>query len=169
MSVTRSDRVLRATISRRITELEMELGVRLVERSTRSLRVTDIGRAFHDQCERGLDALADARDLVVSNQVRVGGTVRISAPPNLGPLLLSAIAEVQRAHPEIHVLLVETERRLDRRNDDVDLFVRGGKISDDRLVARKLVTYPHVLVSSKEYVARAGAPATPVDLESHKI
>src|SRR5438094_851612 len=158
-----------ATISRRLTELESELGVRLIERTTRSLRVTDVGRAFHDQCARGLGVLAEARDLVASNEARVGGTVRISAPPNLGPLLLSAIAEVRSAHPEVHVFLVETERRLDQRNDDIDLFVRIGKISDDRLVARTLATYPHVLVSSKEYVARAGVPATPGELASHKI
>src|SRR5438128_3482075 len=56
-----------ATISRRLTELESDLGVRLVERTTRSLRVTDLGRAFHDQCSRGLDALTDARDLVASS------------------------------------------------------------------------------------------------------
>ena len=79
-----------ATISRRLTDLESELGVRLVERTTRSLRVTDLGRAFHDQCTRGLDALADAHDLVASNNARLGGTVRISSPPNLGPLLLGA-------------------------------------------------------------------------------
>jgi DNA-binding transcriptional LysR family regulator len=158
-----------ATISRRLSELESELGVRLVERTTRSLRVTDLGRAFHDQCARGLDALADARDLVASNETRVAGTVRISTPPNLGPLLLCAIAEVRRAHPDLHVILVETERRLDQRNDDIDLFVRGGEVSNDRLVARTLGTYPHVLVSSKEYIAKAGSPAKPADLESHKI
>jgi len=158
-----------ATISRRLTELETELGVRLVERTTRSLRVTDLGRAFHDQCTRGLDALADAHDLVASNEARVAGTVRISSPPNLGPLLLGAISEVRTAHPEIQVLLVETERRLDQRNDDIDLFIRGGEVSDERLVARTLVTYPHVLVSSKAYVSSAGAPATPADLEAHKI
>jgi DNA-binding transcriptional LysR family regulator len=158
-----------ATVSRRLTELESELGVRLVERTTRSLRVTDLGRAFHQQCARGFDALTDARDLVASNEGRVGGAVRISAPPNLGPLLLNALAEVRRAHPEIHVVLVHTERRLDQRSDDVDLFIRGGAVSDERLVARKLATYPHVLVSSKKYIANAGAPATPEELEGHKI
>jgi DNA-binding transcriptional LysR family regulator len=158
-----------ATISRRLTELEGELGVRLVERTTRSLRVTDLGRAFHDQCTRGLDALADAHDLVASNQARVAGTVRISSPPNLGSLLLAAIAHVRRAHPGIQVMLVETERRLEQRNDDIDLFIRGGEVSDERLVARTLATYPHVLVSSKEYVARAGAPARPPELEAHAI
>jgi DNA-binding transcriptional LysR family regulator len=157
-----------ATISRRLNELESELGVRLIERTTRSLRVTDLGRAFYDQCVRGLDALADARDLVASSEARVGGTVRISTPPNIGPLLLSAIAEVRTAHPEVQVHLIETERRLDRRNDHIDLFVRIGKVSDERLVARKLATYPHVLVSSKEYLASAGTPATPGDLASHK-
>src|SRR5438445_6358809 len=158
-----------ATISRRLTDLESELGVRLVERTTRSLRVTDLGRAFHDQCTRGLDALADAHDLVASNNARLGGTVRISSPPNLGPLLLGAIAAVRTAHPDIQVLLVETERRLDQRTDDIDLFIRGGDVVDERLVARTLVTYPHVLVSSKEYLARAGAPRTPADLAAHKI
>jgi DNA-binding transcriptional LysR family regulator len=158
-----------ATISRRLTALETDLGVRLVERTTRSLRVTDLGRAFHDQCVRGLDTLTDAGDLVASNQARVTGTVRISAPPNLGPLLLSAIAKVRSAHPDVHVILVETERRLDHHSDDIDLFVRGGEVSDDRLVARRLATYPHVLVCSKEYVAAAGAPARPEDLESHRI
>jgi DNA-binding transcriptional LysR family regulator len=156
-----------ATISRRLTELESELGVRLVERTTRSLRVTDLGRAFHDQCARGLDALADARDLVASSGARVGGTVRISAPPNIGPLLLGAIAQVRSAHPEVHVLFVETERRLDQRSDDIDLFVRAGEVFDERLVARKLATYPHVLVSSKQYIARAGTPKSPAELESH--
>jgi DNA-binding transcriptional LysR family regulator len=67
------------------------------------------------------------------------------------------------------VLLVETERRLDQRNDDIDLFVRGGAVTDGRLVARALATYPHVLVSSKEYVGRAGAPTRPNDLESHAM
>src|SRR5438477_13012769 len=82
-----------ATVSWRLTELESDLGVRLVERTTRSLRVTDLGRAFHEQCSRGLDALAGARDLVASSEAGVAGAVRISAPPNLGPFLLSAIVQ----------------------------------------------------------------------------
>jgi DNA-binding transcriptional LysR family regulator len=158
-----------ATISRRLTELEAELGVRLVERSTRSLRVTDLGRAFHDRCTRALDAIEAAHDLVAQHQARVAGTVRLSTAPNLGPLLLGAIADVKTAHPEVHVVLVETERRLDLRHDDIDLFVRVGEVCDDRLVARRLGAYPHVLVASKEYVARAGTPATPEDLESHTL
>lgn len=158
-----------ATISRRLTELETELGVRLIERTTRSLRVTDLGRAFHDRCMRGLDAIAEASDLVASNETRVAGTVRISAPPNLGPLLLGAIAQVHRAHREVHVILGETEHRMDQRNDDIDLFVRVGPVLDDRLVARPLGRYPHVLVASMDYVANAGAPDRPEDLASHDI
>src|SRR5438445_11896402 len=66
-----------STISRRLTDLESELGVRLVERTTRSLRVTDLGRAFHDQCARGLEALAAAGELVAASETRVAGTVRL--------------------------------------------------------------------------------------------
>jgi DNA-binding transcriptional LysR family regulator len=158
-----------ATVSRRLSQLEAELGVRLVERTTRSLRVTDLGHAFHARCARGLEAIEEAHDLVAARQERVAGTVRLSTAPTLGPLLLGVIAAVRAAHPEIQVLLVETERHLDLHHDDVDLVVRVGAVSDERLVARRLGAYPHVLVASKEYVARAGAPATPEDLESHAI
>lgn len=161
-----------ATVSRRLTELETELGARLVERSTRSLRVTDLGRAYYEQCRIGLDALADAHTFAATNGDRLRGTVRISCPPNLGPLLLPAIASVRAAHPGLHVLLVETERRLHQRTDDIDLFIRGtldGNIGDDRLVARPLATYAHVLVASRQYIATAGAPRAPASLEQHSI
>jgi len=158
-----------ATVSRRLSELEAEMGVRLLERTTRSVRVTDLGRAFHARCARGLEAIEDAHDLVAARQERVAGTVRISTAPTLGPLLLGAIAATRRAHPEVQVLLVETERRLDLHRDDVDILVRVGAIADERLVARRLGRYPHVVVASKAYIARAGAPATPEELESHAI
>jgi len=158
-----------ATISRRLSELEAEMGVRLIERTTRSVRVTDLGRAFHARCARGFETIEEAHDLVAARQERVAGTVRLSTAPTLGPLLLGAIAAARIAHPEVQVLLVETERRLDLHRDDVDILVRVGAISDDRLVARRLGGYPHVMVASKEYVARAGAPAAPEDLESHSI
>jgi DNA-binding transcriptional LysR family regulator len=67
------------------------------------------------------------------------------------------------------VVLVETDRRLEQGRDEIDLRIRVGEDADDRLVARGLATYPHVLVSSKEYLASAGAPKAPEDLESHKI
>ncbi len=158
-----------ATVSRRLAELEAELGVRLIERSTRSLRVTELGLAFYARCATGLASIEDAHDLVAARQERVAGTVRISTAPTLGPLLLGALAAVRAEHPEVNVLLVETERRLDLHVDDVDLLVRVGAVSDDRLVARRLGTYPHVLVASKEYVDRAGAPTTPEELASHAI
>lgn len=158
-----------ATISRRLSELEAEMGVRLIERSTRSLRVTDLGRAFHARCARGLEAIEEAHDLVAARQERVAGMVRLSTAPTLGPLLLGAISAARIAHPEVQVSIIETERRLDLHRDDVDILVRVGTISDDRLVARRLGGYPHVLVASKEYVARAGSPATPEELDSHSI
>ncbi len=158
-----------ATISRRLSELEAEMGVRLIERTTRSVRVTDLGRAFYERCASGFETIEDAHDLVAARQERVAGTVRLSTAPTLGPLLLGAINAARLAHPEVQVLLVETERRLDPHRDDVDILVRVGAVSDERLVARRLGVYPHVMVASKEYVARAGAPTAPEDLEAHAI
>lgn len=158
-----------ATISRRLTELETELGVRLVERTTRSLRVTDIGHAFYERCTRGFDAIAEALESVGSSETRVAGTVRISTAPSLGPMLLGPLDEVQRAHPEVRISLIETARRLDHRKDGIDVFVRVGEVTDERLVARPLGRYPHVLVASERYLKRAGVPASPNELESHAI
>lgn len=158
-----------ATISRRLTQLEEELGVRLVERSTRSLRVTEIGRAFHERCKSGLDELVAAGELVASQRARIGGVVRISTPPNVAPLLLPAIAGVRRRHPLVRVVLVETERRLDQRGDEIDLFLRVGAVEDERMVARPLGTYPHVLVASPAYLARRGKPSRPEDLATHEV
>lgn len=158
-----------ATISRRLTQLEDELGARLIERTTRSLRVTELGRAFHERCTSGLEAIVAAGELVASQRERVGGVVRISTPPDVGPLLLPAIAEVRRRHPLVHVVLVETERRLDQRRDAIDLFLRVGAVEDERLVARPLGTYPHVLVASEAYLARRGTPTRPEELATHDL
>lgn len=158
-----------ATISRRLTLLEEDLGVRLLERSTRSMRVTDVGRAFHERCTQGLEAIGAASELVVSQRARVGGVVRISIPPDAATLLLPAIAAVRRRHPMVRVVIVETERRLDQRRDEIDLFLRVGAVEDERLVARPLGSYPHVLVASEEYLARRGTPNRPEDLAAHDV
>lgn len=158
-----------ATISRRLTQLEDELGARLIERTTRSLRVTELGRAFHERCTSGLEAIVAAGELVASQRERVGGVVRISTPPDVAPLILPAIAEVRGRHPLVHVVLVETERRLDQRRDAIDLFLRVGAVEDERLVARPLGTYPHVLVASEAYLARRGTPTRPEELATHDL
>jgi DNA-binding transcriptional LysR family regulator len=158
-----------ATVSRRVSALEDELGVRLVERTTRSLRVTAPGRVLFDRCTLALRALSDAAQLVTASDERVAGTVRISAAPNLGPLLVDALAHVQQAHPQVQVVLIETERYQHPHGDDVDLFVRVGPVSDERMVARLLGRYPHVLVASAAYVARAGAPTHPDELAAHPL
>jgi DNA-binding transcriptional LysR family regulator len=158
-----------STVSRRISALESELGVRLIERSTRSLRVTSPGRIFFERCTAALQGLADAGQLVAEGDRGMAGTVRISTAPNLGPLLLDAIAAVQGKNPEVHVVLLETERYLRPHGDDVDLFVRVGPVAEERLVARLLGRYPHVLVASRDYILRAGAPGRPEELLSHPI
>lgn len=158
-----------ATISRRLTQLEDELGARLIERTTRSLRVTELGRAFHERCTSGLEAIVAAGELVASQRERVGGVVRISTPPDVAPLLLPALADMRRRHPLVQVVLVETERRLDQRRDAIDLFLRVGAVEDERLVARPLGTYPHVLVASEAYLARRGTPTRPEELATHDL
>lgn len=144
------------TITRRLARLEADLGVRLVERTTRSLRLTELGRSFHRRCAQGLEIVASARALVESRQQRVEGLVRMTTAPSLGPLVIEVLASVRREHPGVRLQLVHAAKRLDQRRDDFDLLLRVGAVEDQSLVGRRVASYPHVLVAGREYLEAHG-------------
>jgi DNA-binding transcriptional LysR family regulator len=159
-----------ATVSRRIADLEDELGVRILERSTRSLRLTDIGAEVLEYAQRG-SGLSDAVESVVSNhQTHICGLLRIAAPqsiaePLLGPLLVA----FQASYPDVHVQVTLTERSVDPIEDNTDLVFRIGALKDSSLVARKIVSYRHQLVASPDYVRSFEPPENPTDLLKHRL
>jgi DNA-binding transcriptional LysR family regulator len=159
-----------STVSRRVAELEDQLGVRLLERSTRRLRLTDAGAEVLDHAQRGAE-LSDAIDNVVSNQLAtVAGTLRISAPPNISETLLAPLLSAfQASHPNVRVQVLVTDRYVDLIAEGVDLVFRFGALSDSSLVARKILTYRHQLVASPAYLERVKAPRHPRDLRGHKL
>ena len=159
-----------STVSRRIAELEDQLGVRLLERSTRSLRLTDIGSEVLGHAQRGAE-ISDAIDGVVSDQLsNVSGVLRLSAPPSISDTLLAPlVGAFQAAYPDVRIQILVTDRWVDHIAEGVDLVFRLGALKDSSLTVRRLLTYRHQLVASPAYLEHHAAPETPRDLLGHRL
>jgi DNA-binding transcriptional LysR family regulator len=159
-----------STVSRRVADLERQLGVRLLERSTRALRLTGVGAEVYEHAQRSAE-LSDAVDAVVSNRVAtVTGRLRLSAPPSLSERLIAPlVGAFQAAHPDVRVELFVTDRFVDPIVEGIDVVFRRGALEDSTLVARTALTYRHRLVASPAYLERHEAPKSPRDLLSHRL
>ena len=159
-----------STVSRRIAELEGQLGVRLLERSTRSLRLTDVGSEVLEHARHSAE-LTEAVDGIVSNHLaNVSGTLRLSAPPSISDSLLAPLlVAFQSSYPNVRVQVFITERVVDQIAEGVDLSFRVGELEDSSLVARRLLTYRHQLVASPTYLAKCKAPRSPRELLEHRL
>ncbi len=159
-----------STVSRRIAELEDQLGVRLLERSTRSLRLTDLGSEVLDHAMRSAE-LSDAVENIISNKLSdVSGTLRLSAPPSISDTLLTPMATAfQASYPNVRIHILITDRFIDQIADGVDLMFRIGPMKDSSLVTRKLLTYRHQLVASPAYLKTCKRPEIPQDLLGHRL
>ena len=151
------------TASRRIRALEQTLGVELLERSARGVKLTEAGSRLFEHASRGLDLLQEGHDAVVSDQAHIKGKLRLSVPPSFSPWW-DLISEFQEAHPEIRVHLLSTERRVHPVEDGIDVALRVGKVEHEALVARHLLDYRHVLVASPQFLTVHGKPNDPDDL-----
>lgn len=158
----------KSNISRRIASLEKRLGVRLLERTTRKVRVTEIGDIYYQHCRRMLDEANDA-DLCVERAMEIPrGTLRISASVTTGQHLLAPIAtEFMTQHPEVQLELVLANRQVDLVDEGFDLVVRIGALQDSSLVARSLGHCKLFLYASQEYLNARGTPQDPDDLKNH--
>lgn len=159
-----------STLSRRIAELEDQLGVRLLERSTRSLRLTDIGADIFEQARRGTE-LNDAVEGIVSNSASdVAGILRLSCPPNISDTLVVPLVQAFQARfPAVRVQIFVTQRVVDHIVEGIDLAFRYGQLKDSALVGRRILRYRHQLVASPDYLDRAGLPRHPRDLLQHRL
>ena len=159
-----------STVSRKVSELEAGLNVKLLERSTRRLRLTEIGEAYFEQCQKGLEEFESANLLIENRQRDVSGVLRLSIPPNLSENLFMPIIErFQGRYPMARIKVLVSERKVDLIEDGIDISFRVGPLHDSSLIARKLLTYRHMLVASPGYLVDAGEPQKPDDLKSHRL
>lgn len=159
-----------STVSRKVADLEDALGVRLLERSTRRLRLTDVGAEVLREAQRGAE-VSDAVESIVSNQrSEVKGLLRLSAPPSIADSLLAPILnEFQASYPGIRVQVLVTDRFVDHIAEGVDLVFRVGELKDSSLVAKPILAYRRRLVASPNYLARHGQPDKPTDVLDHRL
>ncbi|GAO04594.1 LysR family transcriptional regulator [Anaeromyxobacter sp. PSR-1] len=151
----------KSTVSRRLAALEERLGVRLLERNARRLRLTEAGRAYHARAAR---LVAEARALDRETAEARGapqGTLRIATPALLGELLAPAVAELLLRHPRLSVELALAPPHVDLLAEEHDLALRTGPLADSSLVARRLGTLRTGCYASPAYLARRGTPAGP--------
>src|SRR6266478_6340747 len=159
-----------STVSRRVADLEEQLGVRLLERSTRSLRLTDVGSEVFEHAQHSAE-LSEAVDNIASNHLsNVSGVLRLSAPPSISDSLLAPlVGAFQASYPNVRVQIFVTDRFVDHIAEGVDLVFRLGALKDSSLVARKVLTYRHQLVASPAYLEKCKPPKTPQDLLGHRL
>ena len=159
-----------STVSRRISELEDQLGVRLLDRSTRGLRLTDLGSEVLEHAQRSAEAGEAVQNIASNRQTSVSGTLRLSAPPNISDTLLSPLVTAfQGSYPDVRVQILIAERYVDHISDGVDVAFRLGTLKDSTLVAKRILTYRHQLVASPTYLKTCKAPETPQDLIGHRL
>ena len=159
-----------STVSRRVAELEDQLGVRLLDRSTRALRLTDIGSEVLEHAQRSAEASEAVENIVSNQQSNVTGTLRLSAPPNISETLLTPLVTAfQASYPNVRVHILIAERYVDHIADGVDIVFRLGALKDSSLVARRILTYRHQLVASPDYLKNCKQPEMPQDLLGHRL
>lgn len=159
-----------AAVSKNVAGLEKALGVRLMNRTTRTLQLTDEGSTFLRQARIALEALDAAVDTVVTQRLGPSGRVRISTSSAFGrEQLLPILPGLLSRHPALSVEVDFDDRVVDLVRDGYDLAVRGGNIPDSALVSRPIFRLNLVLVASPEYLARQGVPHAPQELQAHRL
>lgn len=157
-----------SSASRAVARLEEELGVRLLNRTTRKLHLTDGGQHFFQRMQVVIAEAEEATQVAVGFAAEPRGTVRLTAPPDLGLQHLPAIVKklVER-HPGLTIELLLTSRRVDLREEGIDLALRGGRLEDSSLVARKIVSTELGVYAAPSYLQRRGRPRSLADLGRH--
>ncbi|HVH42012.1 MAG TPA: LysR family transcriptional regulator [Labilithrix sp.] len=158
----------KSSVSRSIAQLEQDLGVRLLHRTTRKLHLTDAGTAFHTRVARALADIDEATSAASDLQRELRGPIRVTAPVDLGVwAVASIVARFVRRHPTVNVEVRLSSRVVDLMAEGFDLAVRAGPIRDESLIARRVGSLELGLYASAKYLERRGTPRTLADLESH--
>lgn len=159
----------KATVSRRLSNLEELLGQKLLIRTTRRLTLTDFGQEFLDHCRRIAEEVANTQDFVRSQDIKPRGRLRVSMPGDYAKQYFSrAIATFIETYPDIHLDIDLASRRVDLIGERFDLAIRMGALDNDAtLVARKIDEQHFGLYASPIYLALHPAPKHPKDLERH--
>lgn len=158
----------KSSVSKHVSALENHLGVRLLNRTTRRLSLTEAGVAYYDWCRRIAADMEAAEDSVTRLHAGPCGNLKVNAPMSFGRLHLAAvIPEFMERHPQVTVEMFMDDRVVDLIEEGFDLAVRISRLADSSLIARRIASSRSVVCASPDYLAKHGAPRTPADLAQH--
>lgn len=157
-----------SAVGKGVARLEQEVGVRLLQRSTRRIQLTDEGRLFHERCRRILDDLQDARAMLSQAREAPRGRLRVSAPIVGHHFLMPLVPDFLARHPQVELDIVFTDRNVDLIEEGIDVAIRSGELPDSRLVSRPLQPFRLLLCAAPAYLARRGTPLEPRELVRHE-
>ena len=160
--------ISRSLVSKRISRLESDLGVQLINRSTRQLELTEAGRTFRQYCAQLVDTVNEAKNAVSEIRGKPKGTLSINAPVTFGQTILPpAIVEFLATYPDVRVSLNLSDQFVDVIEGGFDIVIRIGTLKDSALRARKIGSTALHVYTHKNYLEKNGTPKTPTDLQHH--
>jgi DNA-binding transcriptional LysR family regulator len=157
----------KSTVSRKVTELEARLKARLLNRTTRKVSLTDVGRTYYDYCARIASEIEDAERAVGNLQEAPRGVLRVTTGTN-ATFLGSIVNDYMRRYPEVRVEVFCTGRTVDLIEERFDVGIRAGALADSTLIARSLGTVRWFLVGTPAYLKKRGRPRSVDDLKEHE-
>ena len=158
----------KALASKYLAQLEARLGARLVNRTTRRLSPTEVGRAAYVRCRSILEAVEDMQATVSAEHGEPRGLLRAAAPRAFGEdMLMGAVAGFMARYPDVQVDIALEERLVDIVGEGFDVALRIGALQDSSLIARRITPYPYMICAAPAYLDRAGMPQVPGDLAQH--
>jgi DNA-binding transcriptional LysR family regulator len=158
-----------STLSRRISELEKAIGLRLLHRTTRKIELTEAGQIYYERSKRIVEEARLAHEQLGAMLEQPSGVIRVSLPVDLATLYLTPIiADFARHYPGITFEFDLTPRRVDLVTEPFDVAIRIGKLEDSGLIARLVGRHSRYLYASPGYIEASGEPATPADLAEHE-
>lgn len=161
--------VTKATVSRKVADLEKRLGVRLLHRTTRQLNLTEIGQAFYERCSKIIIDLDNAQSIVTTHTEQVKGQLKIVMPVEVGQLLLGEfIGHFLQKYPKVNIDVELTNRQVDMIQEGIDVYIRVGLGQDPKLIAHHLGNFQKVLVASPAYLKNNTKISHPDDLVDHE-
>lgn len=156
-----------AMVSNHIQALEERLGVRLLNRTTRTISLTEVGKAYYERCTQILADVEEADQIANALQTTPRGTLRFNVSTNLARFVAPVVAEYLALYPAASVDMTGTERMVNLVEEGFDLAIRMTPTPDSSLVVRRLAGWRHVLCCSPDYLDRHGVPSRPADLPQH--
>lgn len=155
--------------SKYVSQLEQHLGVRLLNRTTRKLHLTEAGAQYHQHAQQVLDDIDDMENQLGDLQTQARGLLRISAPVSFATRhMAQLLSDFQSTHPDVGIDLQLNDRKVDIVEEGFDIALRIGHLKSSSLIAKRIAPVRVVLCASPDYLARYGTPESPDDLNNHR-